>query len=318
MNDSEWQLLALIARRFYLEDASKTELAEEFGLSRFRIARLLKQARDEGIVSIEIRERDTYRTDLAAELAAHLHLDECVVLRAAQGEEDNRRRLARAAAEFIKERVEAGDLLGFSWGRTLASIGEELIDLPPCTIIQLTGTVGSDLAQSPIEVMRRITRGSTVEARALFAPLFAGSPDSAASFRADPMIAQALENYGHLDLAVMSVGSWDPPITQLPSLLTAEELAELTRENAKAEIAGIFIRADGTLIDAQVTRRRISVSPEQLLACPRVLAVAGSPEKAGAIAAIARTGLITSLVTDDVAAVALLDMPAIEAHVLPR
>jgi DNA-binding transcriptional regulator LsrR (DeoR family) len=318
VDDSEWQLLSTIARRFYLEDASKTELATEFGLSRFRIARLLRQAQDEGVVSIEIRERDTYRTDLATELAEHLQLRECVVLRAANGEEDNRRRLARAAATFIKERANVGDLLGFSWGRTLASVGEELVDLPPCTIIQLTGTVGSDFAQSPIDVIRRIVLGSSVEATAVFAPLFAGSPTSAQSFRQDPTIAQALARYSDLDLAVLSVGSWDPPITQLTALVTPTERAELAREHAKAEMAGIFIRADGTLIEAEVVRRRISVTPEQLLACPRVLAVAGSPEKAGAIAAIARTGLITSLVTDDRAAAELLSMPAIKEPVLQR
>ena len=43
MDEAQWRLLSSIARRFYLEDASKTELADEFSISRFRVARLLQQ-----------------------------------------------------------------------------------------------------------------------------------------------------------------------------------------------------------------------------------------------------------------------------------
>ena len=65
MDDAEWRLLSAIARRFYLEDASKTDLATEFSMSRFRVARLLQQAREQGVVTIEIHDRVSYRADLA-------------------------------------------------------------------------------------------------------------------------------------------------------------------------------------------------------------------------------------------------------------
>ena len=318
MDDVEWRLLSAIARRFYLEDASKTDLADEFSMSRFRVARLLQQAREQGVVTIEINERDAYRTGLAGDLAEHLGLSECVVIKAGDTEEDNRRRLARAAAAQIKRQVVDGDLVGFSWGRTLASIGEELSDLRPCTIIQLTGTVGNDLTQSPVEVIRRIAGRSSVEAVAIFCPLFAASEASARSFRSDPAISAALRRYHDLTMAVLSVGSWDPPITQLAAIVTPEDRDELARAGAKAEMAGIFLHEDGSPIDAAVTRRRISVSVDELVHTPRVLAVAGSVEKAGAIAAVARSGLITSLITDDRCAVVLKRLPAVTAHILDR
>ncbi|MFP5254127.1 MAG: DeoR family transcriptional regulator, partial [Actinomycetes bacterium] len=87
MDDAEWRLLSAIARRFYLEDASKTDLATEFSMSRFRVARLLQQAREQGVVTIEIHDRDSYRSDLATDLAAHLRLQDCVVVKAGDTEE---------------------------------------------------------------------------------------------------------------------------------------------------------------------------------------------------------------------------------------
>lgn len=318
MDETQWRLLSAMARRFYLEDASKTELAEEFSMSRFRVARLLKQARDDGVVRIEIHEQNDDRTSLAQDLADHLALRECVVVRAEDEEEPNRRRLAKAAAAFVKQHVRAGDLVGFSWGRTLVAIGEELADLPPCTIIQLTGTVGDDFTQSPIEVIRRIAGRSSVQSVAVYSPLFAASAESAASFRSDPAVQRAQARYADLDLAVLSVGSWDPPITQLASLVSEEDRAELTRQQALAEMAGISIRPDGSIVHAGLDDRRISVSADELARTPRVLAVAGSVDKAAAIAAVARSGLITSLVTDDRAAVALRRLPRVDAPVLER
>lgn len=318
MNDAQRHLIATIARRFYFEDVSKSELAKTFGMSRFKIARLLEQAREEGIVTIEINEGDDYKTALSEGLANHLQLHECIVVRAGDTDEQNRGLLARAAAAHITSQVQQGDVLGFSWGRTLVEIGARLEELPPSTILQLTGTVGNDFAQSPVEVIRRIAGRSNVKTMAIFSPLFAASEGTARSFRSDPTIQRAMALYADLTLAVLSIGSWDPPITQLFAILSEEDRDELARAGAKAEMAGIFMREDGSLIDAALAKRRISVSVPELLATPRVLAVAGSAEKVGAIAAVARSGLITSLVTDDKTAAALKKLPPVEKHALER
>ena len=318
MDEKEWQLLSAIARRFYLEDASKIELAAEFDISRFRVARLLQQAREQGVVTIEIHDRDETREGLTSELADHLGLDECVVVKAGDSEDDNRRRLARVAAPRIAGTVRDGDVIGLSWGRTLVAIGEELPALPPSTVIQLTGTVGNDFRQSPVEVIRRISGRSSVEAVAVFAPLFAASESAADTFRSDPSIKAALRRYADLAVAVVAVGSWDPPITQLGPLLTSADRAELEREGVVAEIAGIFLRGDGSVIETDLSRRRISVSADELMRAPRVIAVAGSAEKAGAIAAVARSGILTSLITDDRAAAALLRLPRVDVQAHPR
>jgi DNA-binding transcriptional regulator LsrR (DeoR family) len=265
-------------------------------------------------VTIEINERDAYRSTLSAELADHFQLQECVVVRAGDTDEENRRLLARAAAANITSQVREGDVLGFSWGRTLVAIGAQLEELPPSTIVQLTGTVGNDFAQSPVEVIRRIAGRSNVETMAIFSPLFAASEGAARSLRSDPAIRQAMALYTDLALGVLSIGSWDPPISQLFAILGEEDHDELAREGAKAEMAGIFLREDGSLIKAALTKRRISVSVPELLATPHVLAVAGSAEKVGAIAAVARSGLVTSLVTDDKTAAELKRLPAVKRN----
>src|ERR687894_332315 len=47
-------LTASVARRYYLDGKSKVEIADELGMSRFQVARLLEAARASGLVRIEI------------------------------------------------------------------------------------------------------------------------------------------------------------------------------------------------------------------------------------------------------------------------
>jgi len=61
-------LTATAARRYYFDDASKSDIAAELGVSRFKVARLLDQARASGLVRIEL----DYRGEIDLELSVRL------------------------------------------------------------------------------------------------------------------------------------------------------------------------------------------------------------------------------------------------------
>ena len=58
-------LMASVARRYYLEGKSKIEIAEELGLSRFKVARLLETARQVPPASATRWRNDACGTGLA-------------------------------------------------------------------------------------------------------------------------------------------------------------------------------------------------------------------------------------------------------------
>ena len=51
---SEFTLV--IARRCYLEGRTRVQIAEEFGLSRFKVARMPEEALESGMVEIKIHD----------------------------------------------------------------------------------------------------------------------------------------------------------------------------------------------------------------------------------------------------------------------
>jgi hypothetical protein len=120
-------LTATVARRYYIDGETKSDIAAQLGLSRFKVARLLEQARAAGVVRIELDSPGEINLDLSVRLRTAYGLRHCVVI---DGPEDDdellRAALGRAAADLLTEIVEPGDVLGLVWARSLMSIPTSL------------------------------------------------------------------------------------------------------------------------------------------------------------------------------------------------
>lgn len=310
MTDFSRHELAHVARRYYVDSASKVEIAAERGLSRFKVARMLEQALADGIVTITIDDAGVVDPGLSARLRTHLGLDECLVVQGRETTAELREDVGAAAAELLTRSLMPGNILGFAWGRTLTAMTERLTELPPVTVVQLTGAVGSDLSDSPVEVIRRVSLRAGGDAHAIFAPLVVEDAATASALRRQPDIARAIALFDRVDVAVVAVGSWDPPISQLREVLARDERDAFTARGVRAEVAGILMTADGELVP-DFAERCLSISSRQLARVPKVIAVAAEREKAGAVHAVTRSGLISALVTEQRCAEALLDLPAV-------
>src|SRR4051812_45442545 len=110
---------AHVARLYFEHDLTKREIAQRLGISRFKVARLLDQARAEGIVRVEIEDPVEIQSDLSRALEDAFGLDLAVVVR-------DGRAIPRAAATWLPELVREGDTLGVAWGTTLQSVVELL------------------------------------------------------------------------------------------------------------------------------------------------------------------------------------------------
>ncbi|MDO5671256.1 MAG: sugar-binding domain-containing protein [Actinomycetaceae bacterium] len=313
-------LLVKVAQYHYRDRLTKSEIGKRMGLSRFKIARLIDEAIELGIVEIRIHDSHTnIDKDLGTQLAAHLKLDTCLVVTAKSGDlKPMAQQLAPSAAAYMKKHTKPGDIVGFAWGRSVLAMVQELSEMPPFTAVQLTGSVGSNLSQSPIEVLHRLSRRGSQDLIAIFTPLFVASKEVRDLLKADPSLNEAFEYYSRLSTAVLSVGSWDPPVSQLIPFLTREETETLDRENTACETAGIFLNHAGEPVAPGLAARRISIAIAELMDTPKVVALAGGTAKAGALLALAKSGIITDLVTDSLTAAVLLENEAVDQTVFKR
>ena len=290
--------MVLAARRFFLEDRSKVEIAKELGVSRFKVARLLEQARETGVVTITVHDEGTPIPELADALAHHLGLRSAVVVEAGASADEVRTAVGGAAARLLGETLAADEVLGLCWGRTLTAMSAALPELPRLTVVQLTGAAGTSLDDSPVEVVRQIAQRSGGSAYPIFAPLVVEDARTAEALRRQPGVAAAFALFDKLTTAVVAVGSWDPPNSQFLSSVEPEEQQQLRELGVRAEVASTLMSDEGRELAHEMSARSIAISLDQLCRVPRIVAAAGGADKAHAVVAAVRAGLCHELVTD--------------------
>uniref|UniRef100_J2JS72 Putative transcriptional regulator n=1 Tax=Streptomyces auratus AGR0001 TaxID=1160718 RepID=J2JS72_9ACTN len=310
---------AAMARRFYLEGKSKIQIAEEFGVSRFKVARVLETALERDLVRIEIRvpsELDAERSDA---LRARYGLRHAVVVESpadappafgGQNPPDDAadpENLGEVAADLLGELVNEGDVLGLAWGRSTIHMAAALHRLPPCTVVQLTGVYDAGTAdRGSVEAVRRAADVSGGEAHPIYAPMLLPDSATAEALRRQTGIARAFEYFDKVTVACVSIGSWEPGVSTVYDMLSEQEREHYASLGAAAEMSAHLFDAEGRRIGRDLGERCITVEADRLRRIPEVVAIAGGRRKADAIGAVLRSGLVTSLVTDTAAADHLL------------
>ena len=302
-------LLASIARRYYLDGRSKVEIAEEFGLSRFKVARLIDTARENGLVHIEIRHEGVIDISLSSRVQERFELQHAVVV--ATPDEDPahlRQQLGRAAGELLAEVITPHDVLGLAWARTVSAMATALPPLPRVPVVQLTGALSTqDGDHSSIDVVRDVARAAGGPAYVFYAPFIVPDAATARALRQQPEVARAFVQLPSVTKAVAGVGFWGPGESTLYDAAGESDRQALRRLGVCADLSGVFLTADGDPVHADLTERMIAIDAEQMRAIPEVIVIAYGMAKLPALRAALRSGLVRGLVTHTTLAQALLD-----------
>ncbi|MDQ0614444.1 DNA-binding transcriptional regulator LsrR (DeoR family) [Microbacterium sp. W4I4] len=292
-------VIEAILRRYHLDDATKLEIASEFGISRFKVARLLEDAKRRGLVRIEITP-SAADLDRSERLRRALGLRRAVVVSEATGRDPDavRRAVGRASARLLTELAGRESVVGISASLALIAMGEEIETLGESTVVQLCGVHTNQVAGvGPVELVRDIAAKSSGRSRVFYAPFVMPTAASAHDLRRDPSVRLTMSAYARLDVAAVSVGSWAPGSSGLHDSLSPEESAELADAGAVAEVCGIVVDRDGEPVTSAATERVLGISFDELRRVPEVIAVVPTSGRAAAIRALAAGTLITSLVT---------------------
>ena len=311
---SEVVLRSAVARRSYLDGASKSDIAAQLSISRFRVARLLDAARASGLVRIELDPgRDI---DLAASAALRdaLGLHHCVVVRAPEDEADARAAVGSACARLMSEVVTSSDVLGLAWSRALVSTRDALRVLARCDVVQLSGALArDDVDESAIELVRDVARLSGGTPSCYYAPMVVADAATAAALREQPDVARALSRHAEVTVAVVGLGAWERGLSTIADAVSDDDLELVRDSGVRAEFAGVLVDADGGVVRTPVGDRLLSVDGATLLAVDELVAVVYGSRKADALVAGVRAG-VTSVVTTSAVAERILHRASASAQ----
>lgn len=302
-------LTASVARRYYLDGRSKVEIADQFGLSRFQVARLIDAARSSGMVRIEISQPGVLDVNLSDRLQEAFGLKHAIVVEAPDDDLAGlRRSLGRAAAELLQEILTPDDVLGLSWARSVSAMAGFLTSLPAIPIVQLTGALsGSEMDNSSIDMMREVAKVSRGPAYVFYAPMVVHDAATARALRQHPEVVRAFGQYGRVTRAVAGIGIWEPGHSTVYDSIGERQRRRVLSRGGCADISGVVVDIDGVPVEAELSDRMIGIDAARLVAVPEVIGIPYGVTKVPAVVAALRSGIVDSLVTHTTLARLLLE-----------
>ncbi|WP_312861443.1 sugar-binding transcriptional regulator [Segnochrobactrum spirostomi] len=297
-------VLHTVAKLHYEADLSQVEIARRLGVSAATVSRLLRRARDEGIVRIEIRDVATPE-DVNAALVARLGLKRAAVIDAPEA--GGLAALAAPVGALLKEAgLKAGSVLAIGWGRTLREV--LLAGLPRLPGIVTVAAMGGMQQPAPEFQINELVRLAAEQLggtpRFIHAP-YLPSAEARAAYLGDPATRDHIALWSRLDAVLVGIGL--PVATDRALGGTAGTPSDPALAAAAGDVLQHFYDEAGTLMPWDGEARLIAVTPTALRAVPLAIGVAVSVAKVPAIVGAARAGLVNALVTDLRTAQAVID-----------
>lgn len=304
-------LAARACRRYFLDDRTKQEIAAELGISRFKVARLLREARAKGLVRIEVLDPGELDARRRRALRERWGLRDAVLV-APDEPGELLPALGAGAARLLRRALRPGDVLGIAWGSTLEATVSALEaegGPAPVDVVQLAGGFqGVEPAYNAIELAGRAARVLGGRLHPLHAPALLSTAETRARLLREPSVAATVRMFGEVTVALVGIGALQPrPTSALyqGGVLSPAMLRELRRRGAVGDAFCQFLDEGGKVL-AGFGDRIIGMEVERIGAVPLRIGVAGGAGKLVAIRAALRSGLVNALVTDAPTAEALL------------
>ncbi len=304
-------LMVRVAELTYDENKTQDEIGALLGISRWKVGRLLTQARDRGIVRIEIVHPRARRLGLERELTERFGLSDVVVVPTPDDERSRLERVAQAAADHLTALRPVPRTLAVSWGRTLTAVAEALPDgwANGVTVVQLNGGVSLNRRSGgAASLAATIAQRAAGQVALLPSPAILERVETKNAIEADRTVAAILEQAADAQAYLFSAGPADGTSAHVENgYLTAADVEELARRGAVGDVVGRYIDAEGNVVDPQLDARTVGVGLERLRAAQNAIFVTAGAAKHDIARAVVGCGLCSVLVTDETTARALLE-----------
>jgi DNA-binding transcriptional regulator LsrR (DeoR family) len=315
MDVTHHDLLARVASLYYDEGRSQDEIGKTLGLSRVKVYRLLKEAREAGVVQIVITWPVRRDAVLERTLVERFGLKDALVL---AGEDDaspaaRLRSLGQLGAQYLDGVLRDGCTLAVCLGRSTAEVVNALQPRRHARIrvAQAVGSIPSSMqAYDGATIGRALAQKLGGDVLYLSSPLMADSPQAADVIRRQAQVRETLDAARGADVALVGIGALDPEYSRVveAGFISKGELGDLIAQGAVGDMAGLLFTREGKAHPARHNKRVIGITLDELARIPAVLAVAAGNEKREAILGALRSKACNVLCTDAVTAAAVLNL----------
>src|SRR5580692_10542061 len=297
---------------YHHQKLTQQQVADELGLSRPTVVRLLRQALEQGLVTVSLRSDLLRQMERSVEIAQRFGLQEVFIVptSAAHSEADIRRAVGEMGALYLESNLRPKQVITIAWGKTLLEVARALNEMPlkGATVAQSLGGLNSGKTFNPYGVASLFGEKLHAPVYQLYAPVMVASKKIRDLFMSDPGVQATLAVARRASLCMVSVGRVDHSATVVQAgILDASTIDEMRALGAVGDISGRYFDVRGNRILGDVDDRIMTLPWEDFQSIKNVIAVVCGLEKKYAILGALRTGLFKRLIIDDQTAMAVLE-----------
>jgi DNA-binding transcriptional regulator LsrR (DeoR family) len=289
-----------VAYYYYKTGMTQDQIAKKMSMSRQRVNRILKKCLENGIVKIIIQDYEDQNVEFETRLEALLGLNEVIIANSHDNEINQA--IGSAASTYLERVIKDNDIIGFSRGRALSSLVNNLVhvDKKNLAVTQLVGGLNALEAHlNSDDIVRHSAEILNAKPYFMYAPIIVESKQLRDSMLNESFFSQVYETMKKCTVAVVGIGDMSIQSTFVEKkFISEEENNVLQSKNVVGEICTHYFDSKGAIIESGIDDRMFAIDVASFRKIPLRIGVAGGSEKVSAIAGAIRGKLINVLITD--------------------
>ncbi len=305
----EQQLAARVVYQYFLGGQTQQEIAEQAGITRLKVNRIVRQSRSDGLVRIEIQMPFADCVVLENKLKVRFALDDVAVVPTVADPDLLQQNIGEAAGVMLEPLLRDGIKLGVGWGRTLRSTALRLTArrYADSCVTSLMGGMTRGSGTNTFEISSEFARIIGAECYYVTAPIFCGSEETRTTLLANASIADVMRRGREGDIALLSCGDLSDR-----SILASTEIVRNNTESLRAagaigDVLGTFLDEFGRPVQHPLNSEVMALNLKDLKAYPVSILASGGVQKLPIVRAALMGRYVKKLVTDVAVAEALLE-----------
>lgn len=298
MNHSREKLqkLAHVARRYYLEDWKQSDIARELGVSRPLVSRMLREARELGVVQIRIGPPEDDAPALLERLRRSTSVRDGALVEDGADDDATNQLLSQGAVQLIGQLRSRH--LGIGWGYLIGQLVTwlEKHPQPDSTVTHICPLVGN--ASIPArnyqsnENVRLIAQQLGAAPHFIYLPALPEGLEEKQLLCSTEIYRQIQRQWDQMDTALVNIGNY-PSSPDFASLVRYGDL--LQQEHTCGRLLIYYFNEAGKVIQSDQDFA-IQIPLDTLRRCPNVIGVCSANTSIRALRGALNSGLFTHLV----------------------
>jgi len=297
--DKKTERLVDVARMYYEQDRTQSEIADQYGISRPMVSKLLKEARDKGIVTIRIsapREESGGSLSLMELVGRCFGIYDGVAVPDGPNDQTTNEAVAEAAISYLSGLGGTG--LGIGWGHIIGDVVKHMEQretlVPIGTFVcPLIGNGGVGLKNyHSNELVRSIAEHSGAQPRFIYSPACVLSEQELKLTRELDSYHEIYHVWEKLDVALANIGN-------LPDFASEARYGDqLIRQKAVGRILNYFMDSQGHIIRSD-TDYAIQIPLELLSGTRHVVGICSANTSPKAFRGALKTGYLKHFIAPE-------------------